>query len=345
MRPSTMNFGGVSFVWGLVTVLAFLPVGWAGSMSAKCNSGWEWAENSLGQNPCQVAGDLQASCLGYSDYVLSPLEPASYYIPPGENDTDAQNCGCNTVIYSLYSACEACQTRTVIQWGQWEAYCKVVYVSEYPFNIRGDTAVPRWAFINVTEQGIFNVTSAENVGRDPEATGTTPATLSLISTSSTKKVPFLASSYSSSPSTSGNDINGATSTQKNVAAIIGGVVGGVAGLVIIALLLFWRFSYRNSRGAPPNDATRPLSARSLSFSARSRGSYYPPSVPAYAHEPETVERDWSVPEVYSRAAVPSREPVYDNHDAQSTMSSIDFDVQTTYNSPHYIAQHGGNPAY
>lgn len=41
-------------------------------------------------------------------YVISPLAPGNSN--PGPTSTDEDNlCGCNTVVYSLSSACDACQ--------------------------------------------------------------------------------------------------------------------------------------------------------------------------------------------------------------------------------------------
>ena len=81
------------------------------------------AYNSLNQSPCEVAAYLQSTCSGgsecslvYSSTVLSPFSaftvdplPAGYqYAGPyvlGGGDL----CKCNTVTYSLLSACGACQ--------------------------------------------------------------------------------------------------------------------------------------------------------------------------------------------------------------------------------------------
>ncbi|KAF9777882.1 hypothetical protein BJ322DRAFT_1025455 [Thelephora terrestris] len=320
----------------LVVFVTLVPTGWAAT--ASCAPGWEWANNSLAQNPCQVAGYLQAPCLGYSVYELEPLKPGSMYTEPGKNDTKGLRCGCNTVIYSLYSACDACQNATVKSWGEWNQNCDAVYVAQYPFNIPSDTAIPRWAFIDFTESGNFNASAAQGVGRDPEAFGNVPVTLNLSSTSSSGKLPTSPTSTrpsstnslgpSGSTSTNVNGINGATSDQDNVPAIVGGVVGGVVCLACFSLLLFWLHLRRRSGGAPSYAADRALSHRTLS--TRSRGSYYPPSVPIHGHEFETNKTGWHIPEVipevYSRPAVPPQESLY---------GQTEFDVQTTYNSPLY----------
>lgn len=84
------------------------------------------AYNSIYQNPCEVAANMESTCsegceyshihLAYTDISISPLEaftiealPSGYFYG-GPNDTDHSNlCECNTVTYSLISACAACQ--------------------------------------------------------------------------------------------------------------------------------------------------------------------------------------------------------------------------------------------
>lgn len=337
MFCSRTNFEILSLVFLLLSIFA-LP---GRAASAACAGGWEWADNSLGQNPCQVAGDLQVPCLGYLTYDLAPLKPGSVYTEPGKNDTNGLKCDCNTIIYNLYSACEACQNASVKPWDQWSQNCDAVYVAQYPFDIPGDTAVPRWAFIDPTESGSFSVSTAQNVGRDPEAVGKVPVTLSLSSSSSTGRPSTLlasghpssatSSSYSSSLPTSGSGLNGATANSNNVPAIVGGVIGGVVFLACLSFLLFWLYLRRRSGGALPHIPIRPFSHRT--FSTRTRGSYYPPSAPAYIHEPEMDKIDWQIPEISS---LPIRPP------PESTYSPTEFDVRTTYNHPLRTSGKGRN---
>ncbi|KAI0246500.1 hypothetical protein BJV78DRAFT_148333 [Lactifluus subvellereus] len=78
---------------------------------AVCSQTWQWTSNSLGRNPCHgiVAVFLMATCNGDSFY-MSPLKPGDSYIgPTGDDDRDGDLCKCNTVVYSLLSACFACQ--------------------------------------------------------------------------------------------------------------------------------------------------------------------------------------------------------------------------------------------
>ena len=137
------------------------------------------------QNPCEIAGALEAACEGYSAfkqtfrlrpfrgsrsagvYELGPLAQGTNYVAPQTN-TSEQSCQCNTVMYryrasrpgrkqaliaescSLYMACTACQNVTTQPWGFWSQFCPEVYVAQYPEPIPANTAVPHWAFLNVT---------------------------------------------------------------------------------------------------------------------------------------------------------------------------------------------------
>jgi len=214
-------------------------------------------------------------------------------------------------------------------------------VAQYPFNIPPVTAIPRWAFINITEGGSFDVTAAQNVGRDPEALGNDPVTLNLSSTSSSGGLSTSTTSSHSSPAvsssspaplpTNGNDLNGATSNGNHVSVIVGGVIAGVVSLGSLSLLLLWLYLRRRPDAPLPYASNRPLSHRTLSI--RSRGSYYPPSVPAYKYEAEMEKSGWKFPQ--SRPNVPSRDEL--------TLSPTEFDVQTTYDSPPYTGGRRYNP--
>jgi hypothetical protein len=81
--------------------------------------------NSLGQSPCTVTAYMMATCDGgrkysncshvraswsylFAEYTLPALLPG--YIYRGANEIAAADlCLCNTVGYSLFSACGACQ--------------------------------------------------------------------------------------------------------------------------------------------------------------------------------------------------------------------------------------------
>ncbi|KAI0246489.1 hypothetical protein BJV78DRAFT_1356115 [Lactifluus subvellereus] len=89
----------------------------------------QWSYNSLDQNPCLVTAYLLSTCLGGSDSV-QPLGLGEWYtILDGGN-----LCLCNTVAYSLYSACGACQQATWTTWSEYSTNCtNKMPVSSFPY--------------------------------------------------------------------------------------------------------------------------------------------------------------------------------------------------------------------
>jgi len=136
---------------------------------ASCLANWDWASNSLGQNPCVVAGMLEAPCKVVSSYTLGPLNDTTYSPPP---KGAALDCECNTVMYSLFMACTACQGVTIQQWSFWDVNCPSVFVAQYPGVIPGNTAVPHWAYLDVTVLNTWSANDSQAAGDKPESTAT-----------------------------------------------------------------------------------------------------------------------------------------------------------------------------
>lgn len=211
---------------------------------ATCQAGWEWANNTRQQNPCEIAGALEAACEGFSVYVLGPLSQGTNYVSPQKNSS-SKKCQCNTVQYSLYMACTACQNVTTQTWSFWSQFCDQVYVTQYPETIPSSTAVPHWAYLNYTVGDKFDPVTAKAAGGLPEVLAPVPSTISLSSTSS------------GSGSTSMMVVSTSTSTgqgdnrkkSSNAGAIAGGVVAGLVALAAIGVGV-WIFLRRRamSRG-------------------------------------------------------------------------------------------------
>jgi hypothetical protein len=106
-----------------------------------CQLSWQWVRlfyfvsssypfligfqtfNSLGQDPCLVSAYLESTCNGGSPssfflyhlpiltsrtaFSVPALQPGYEYTGPSIDDYNL--CKCNTVVYSLLSACDACQ--------------------------------------------------------------------------------------------------------------------------------------------------------------------------------------------------------------------------------------------
>ncbi|TEB30507.1 hypothetical protein FA13DRAFT_555772 [Coprinellus micaceus] len=131
--------------------------------AATCSPGvLDWSFNSRRQDPCFVGATIAGGCfpLGYS---LAPLPPdGGYqyrYITPEEDTL----CTCNTVYYSLESACAACQheRNTWDRWMHWSANCTRTYTT-YPRNIPASVTIPAWAYLDVIAGNTFNITLAQS---------------------------------------------------------------------------------------------------------------------------------------------------------------------------------------
>jgi hypothetical protein len=191
-----------------------------------CSSGWDWSYNSLSQSPCNVAAYMEATCNG-GLFDIATLPQGSLYRGP---DAGLDNlCVCNTVVYSLVSACGACQgASSWIQYSQWHLNCSTSSSpGTYPNAIPAGTRVPHWAYLDVSVADTWNATAAQSAGDKPEGT---PSTGSSTSTSST------AAPSSSTVTTSSSSSNKSSS---NAGAIAGGVVGGVLGVTLLVGLAIW----------------------------------------------------------------------------------------------------------
>jgi len=216
----------------------------AGDVAA-CASGWEWNQNSLGQDPCTISSMLDAGCRGIGSYSIPALNSTQNYVPPQKDNTYDLTCDCNTVMYSLYMACSTCQGGMIYSWLRWITQCDSVYVTQYPIDIAPGTAVPRWAFYDVTTlpNQTYDDSVAIGIGRDPEATPKQMSTLSLKSSTS----------GGSSPTHTGSGNSTVSGSKTNIGAIVGGVVGGVVLLIILAVVafIFIRRQKQSGNNQPP----------------------------------------------------------------------------------------------
>ncbi|KAF8723784.1 hypothetical protein AX14_008680 [Amanita brunnescens Koide BX004] len=254
---------------------------------ASCtDSNFHWTYNSLGQDPCDVAMVLSQPCGG--GYTFGPLVSGQEYTPAEVND-----CTCNTVRYSLISACAACQDGTWLPFSNYSKSCTQRFVQQYPETIPSNTRVPHWAYLTLSSSGTFDIVAASSAGgtesSDPAPTSTTSTSTSASSTSastsalgSTRKPksaststpalsPSNSSPSSSSDSSSSSSSNSSSSSSKsNTGTIVGGAVGGVIGGALIAALAFWFYTkHKSARGtaseqgmlaSPPPSSWTPNSA-------------------------------------------------------------------------------------
>jgi len=150
---------------------------------------------------------------------LEPLDPGYVYVGPTQ--ATANSCRCSSVYYSLVSACGYCQGRSFIRWSLYNANCSTVYVAVYNQDIPVGVKVPAYAYQNVSILDTFNVTLAQSMGG-------------------------IESSRSPSATSSSAAVSSTSSGSNNIPAIVGGVIGGVAFLGILAILIVF-FLLRSKR--------------------------------------------------------------------------------------------------
>jgi len=204
-------------------------------MAACTNSTFTWTYNSLNQDCCTVASYLASVCTGDPPN-LDPALPAGYHYNAPSGST-ATPCECNTVYYSVISACASCQNGQFLTWTQWHSNCSTAYTT-FPESLPSGTRVPHWAYLPIGADDNWNAVSAQAALSGPESTATSSSTSLTSSTTSTSATTT------------------ATGTQKskstNVGAIAGGVVGGVVGLALVLLLGIFLFRRRNSNRVAPS---------------------------------------------------------------------------------------------
>ncbi|KAF8332467.1 hypothetical protein F5887DRAFT_47204 [Amanita rubescens] len=116
---------------------------------ANCtDSRYDWTFSSLGQSPCYVANVISEQCSGQM-YGVPPTGPEHNYSPLPSYYAD-YTCFCNTVWYSLLSACALCQDGNWLTWPDYSLTCNKTYLMEYPDPIPSNTSIPTWAYLNVT---------------------------------------------------------------------------------------------------------------------------------------------------------------------------------------------------
>lgn len=129
-----------------------------------CDDKWKWSYNSLGHHPCKIAAYLLSTCHN-GGYYIPPLGSDGYEVPCKDG-----LCECNTVIYSLLSACEACQGGKWPYYNEYVKKCsKVLNPGHFPYPVPYGTKIPKWAFLDVTYNNTWDPVKAQATGCQPEA--------------------------------------------------------------------------------------------------------------------------------------------------------------------------------
>ncbi|KAI9571583.1 hypothetical protein HD554DRAFT_2302235 [Boletus coccyginus] len=193
--------------------------------------------NSKGQNPCVVSAYLEGAC-NDGQFTVAPLPTSAHYAGPHADESN--QCQCSSVTYNTISACGLCQDRAIIGWSIWDTNCTTVYPGVFMPGVPAGTAVPHWAFQDVTASDLFNVTLARSVGDNPESTALNSAK----STGSVNPVSTVASASNNAESTGSVYPVSRTATA-------GGAVGGVVGLALIAgVVVFFVMKKKRSQTSP-----------------------------------------------------------------------------------------------
>ncbi|KAL5528698.1 hypothetical protein ACEPAF_7835 [Sanghuangporus sanghuang] len=143
-----------------VVVALAMPIEMArADQLARCNDDTKWMENDSGESPCTVAHFLLQQCATPdSELAILPLNGS---VTSYGNPLEGRWCTCNTVVYNLMSACAVCQDGLPTDFMTWTKGCAGVS-HKYPEDTIARThIIPRWAYVNVTKQGIFNRAAAE----------------------------------------------------------------------------------------------------------------------------------------------------------------------------------------
>lgn len=217
-----------------------------------CLPGYQWAFNSKNQSPCVIAAYLGSQC-DANGWSVNTLQPGYIYGGPPVSPGDA--CQCSTVVYSLTSACGACQNITWERWSTWSQNCSNdITMGNFPKTIPYGTSVPHYGYQDISLSDLFNVTQArlDAATNPPESTGVASST-TVNPSSSAPSVGFSTTGTSSvGPSTTPAS---SSSHSSNAGAIAGGVVGGLVGLGLIAgLIAFFLIRSRRAQSHVPASA-------------------------------------------------------------------------------------------
>ncbi|KAI0297405.1 hypothetical protein BC826DRAFT_1001659 [Russula brevipes] len=237
----------MSVLAAITSLLLFSGFTTAGIVAPDCSSliDWTWTYNSRNQNPCTVAAYLGGTC-NQNSFTINSLLPGYSYTGPSGVD-NGNLCKCSTVMYSLISACDACQGQDWITWAEYSFNCTTKFpASSFPNPVPDGTSVPQWALFDMTLENSWNVTTAHGIGDSPEIAAGQPIGTAA-STSRFNGGPT-GSTSQSLPSSSGA-ITSSTKKKTNGGAIAGGVAAGVVCIGIAGAIFF--FCRRQSRARAP----------------------------------------------------------------------------------------------
>ncbi|KZV73404.1 hypothetical protein PENSPDRAFT_682885 [Peniophora sp. CONT] len=218
--------GGLFGLTALISVLIAPALAQVNAVACSVDA-YDWAKNSLGQDACLQAAYVVAACNNGVANITALIDPEGGSVYTGPSGIDNGDiCKCNTVGYSIISACAGCQGGSWLPYSAFVQNCTATSpLTEWPttVDIPADTAFPDWAFQNLTAGTWSNATASAYRQKDSNE-----------QTSSTYP-PKSTSSKSGGGS--------------NAGAIAGGVVGGVVGVALLAGLAYWLWRRRRATQA------------------------------------------------------------------------------------------------
>jgi len=194
------------------------------SSSAVCMSQFSWTDNSKNISPCDVAASVFGTC-GGSTWNITPLNSSYRYSVPVAVNGTVNLCSCSWAAYNLISACTLCQgfEVSIQNWSYYKDDCGNKVSNEYfpsQLVLPSGTAIPFYAATDPTtwSDQRFNLGQAKAIHDQG-----TP-----------DKVQTSSSGKSSTP----------------VGAIVGGVIGGLAVVILGGLVALFMYRKKQKRQTP-----------------------------------------------------------------------------------------------
>ncbi|GAA5964383.1 hypothetical protein JCM3765_006397 [Sporobolomyces pararoseus] len=234
-----------------------------------CYPAFSSLDNSMYQNPCQIAHILFRVCDSPSsnrdDYPLSALDQGrGQHHYPAPNQWQATECICSMAGYNLVQACAACQSTTPIlstSWNDWVSNCTMSNINfgkTFPYDIPSSTVLPNWVYAN-NNHGAFSM--ADTFGRinsNQSSWPFNPSSFSIATASSTKAAASATASSDSygeanqtpsSAATTDGDGDADDSSNNSAAKIAVGIVIPIVviGGILLTIWLYVRQKRRNTR--------------------------------------------------------------------------------------------------